>query len=77
MEDKIAALRNHSIVCGFGRVGSQVVEELAAAHISFVVLDEKENNVRSCVERGYLALQGDATSDDMLREVGIAHAKCI
>lgn len=77
MENKIAALRNHTIVCGFGRVGSQVVEELAAAHISFVVLDEKENNVRSCVERGYLALQGDATSDEMLHEVGIEHAKCV
>src|SRR6202011_2330816 len=36
MENKIAALRNHSIVCGFGRVGSQIVEELAAAHLSFV-----------------------------------------
>lgn len=77
MENKIAALRNHIIVCGFGRVGSQVVEELAAAHVSFVVLDEKENNVRSCVEHGYLALQGDATSDDMLRQVGIEHAKCV
>jgi voltage-gated potassium channel len=77
MERKIAALRNHSIVCGFGRVGSQIVEELVAAHISFVVLDERENNVRACVERGYMALQGDATSDDMLREAGIEHAKCV
>jgi voltage-gated potassium channel len=77
MENKIAALRNHSIVCGFGRVGSQIAEELAAAHISFVVLDERESNVRACVERGYLALQGDATSDDVLREAGIEHAKCV
>lgn len=77
MEHKIAALRNHSIVCGFGRVGSQIVEELAAAHISFVVLDERENNVRACVERGYMALQGDATSDNMLREAGIEHAKSV
>src|SRR5579859_479585 len=77
MERKIAALHNHSIVCGFGRVGSQIVEELVAAHISFVVLDERENNVRACVERGYMALQGDATSDDMLREAGIEHAKCV
>lgn len=77
MEHKIAALRNHAIVCGFGRVGSQIAEELAAAHLSFVVLDERENNVRACIERGYLALQGDATSDNMLREAGIEHAKCV
>jgi len=77
MENKIAALRNHYIVCGFGRVGSQIVEELAASRMSFVVIDEKENNVRACVEHGYLALQGDATSDDMLREAGIERAKCV
>ena len=77
MEHKIAALRNHSIVCGFGRVGSQIVEELAAAHISFVVLDERENNVRACLERGYMALQGDATSDDVLREAAIEWAKSV
>lgn len=77
MENKIAALRNHYIVCGFGRVGSQIVEGLAAARMSFVVIDEKESNVRACVEHGYLALQGDATSDDMLREAGIERAKCV
>jgi voltage-gated potassium channel len=77
MENKIAALRNHSIVCGFGRVGSQIAEELAAAHLRFVVLDERESNVRACIERGYLALHGDATSDGMLREAGIERAKCV
>lgn len=77
MENKIAALRNHYIVCGFGRVGSQIVEELAASRMSFVVIDEKESNVRACIEHGYLALQGDATSDDMLREAGIERAKCV
>jgi len=77
MDNKIAALRNHSIVCGFGRVGSQIVEKFAAARISFVVLDEKESNVRACIEHGYLALQGDATSDDTLREAGIERAKCV
>ena len=77
MENKIAALRNHSIVCGFGRVGSRIAEELAAAHIRFVVLDERESNVRDCLERNYLALQGDATSDDVLREAGIERAKCV
>lgn len=77
MDNKIAALRNHYIVCGFGRVGSEIVGELAAAHLSFVVLDEQERNVRACVELGYLVLQGDATSDGMLREAGIEQARCV
>jgi len=77
MENKIAALRNHYIVCGFGRVGSQIVEEFATARLSFVVIDEKESNVRACAQHGYLTLQGDATSDEMLREAGIEQAKCV
>lgn len=75
--NKIAALRKHYIVCGFGRVGSQIVEALAAAHLPFVVIDEKENNVHDCIARTYLALQGNATRDDLLREAGIQHAKCL
>lgn len=77
MDNKIAALRNHYIVCGFGRVGSRIAEEFAAARIPFVVIDEREDNVRNCVACGYLAVQGDATSDNVLREAGIQHAKCL
>src|SRR5437763_1208049 len=77
MENKIAALRNHYIICGYGRVGLQIVEEFTATRLPFVVIDEKESNVGNCIERGYLAQQGDATSDDVLREAGIQHAKCL
>lgn len=77
MDNKIAALRNHYVICGFGRVGSQIAEDLAAAHVPFVVIDESENNVQICIQQGYLALQGDATTDEMLREAGILHAQCL
>src|SRR6266702_5669337 len=77
MENKIAALRNHYIVCGLGRVGSQIAEDFATRRIPFVIIDEKEEMVRNSIQRGYLALQGDATSDDVLREAGIQHAKCL
>jgi voltage-gated potassium channel len=77
MDSKIAALRSHYIVCGFGRVGSQIAEDIAAAHIPFVVIDEKEDLVSKCIQRGYLAVEGDATSDEVLHEAGILHAKCL
>jgi voltage-gated potassium channel len=77
MENKIAKLRNHAIVCGFGRVGSQIVEEFVAVRLPFVVIDELEGNMRACAQRGYLMLQGDATSDAILREAGIERAKCV
>src|SRR5437868_2095113 len=77
MDNKIARLRNHYVICGFGRVGSQIAEDFAMAHAQFVVIDENETTVQSCIQRGYLALQGDATSDEVLREAGIEHAKCL
>ncbi len=77
MDNKIAALRNHYIICGFGRVGIQIAEELAAAQVPFVVIDEQESNVQECFQRGYLVLQGDATSDELLGKAGLRHAKCI
>ncbi len=60
MDNKIAALRGHSIICGFGRVGSRIADGLAEERKPFVVLDEREENVRNCITRVYLALQGDA-----------------
>ncbi len=77
MDRKIAALRNHCVICGFGRVGSRIAEEFAAARKPFVVIDENEATVQHCIQRGYLALQGDAASDDVLRESGIQHAQAL
>src|SRR5262245_30831733 len=45
--------------------------------IPFVVIDEKESNMSTCVQRGYLALLGDATSDALLREAGVGQARCV
>jgi voltage-gated potassium channel len=77
MDRKIAALRNHCVICGFGRVGSRIAEEFASARKPFVVIDENEATVQHCIQRGYLALQGDAASDDVLRESGIQHAQAL
>lgn len=77
MENKIAKLRNHYIICGFGRVGSQIAEDLASARLPFVVIDDQEKNIHNCLQRGYLALLGDATSDEVLHEAGIRQARCL
>jgi voltage-gated potassium channel len=77
MDRKISALRNHCVICGVGRVGSRIAEEFATARKPFVVIDENEVNVQNCIQKGYLALQGDAASDDVLREAGIQHAQAL
>src|SRR6266536_4514663 len=77
MDRKISTLRNHCIICGFGRVGSRIAGEFAAAHKPFVVIDENEVTVQRCIQKGYLALQGNAASDDILREAGIQYAQAL
>jgi voltage-gated potassium channel len=77
MNNKISLLRNHYIICGFGRVGSQIADDLAAKHLPFVVIDELEPNIQKCIQCGYLALRGDATYDDLLRSTGILKARCL
>src|SRR5437660_4973382 len=50
MNNKIASLRNHYIVCGYGRVGSRIADDFTAEHLPFVVIDEIEANVQACIE---------------------------
>jgi len=71
----IEKLQDHFIVCGYGRVGRGAAEELAHAKVPFVVIDRDEDRVERAMKGGMLAVLGDATHDDVLREVGIAKAK--
>jgi voltage-gated potassium channel len=77
MDRKISTLRNHCIICGYGRVGSRIADEFAAARKPFVVIDENEITFQRCIQKGYLALQGNAASDDILREAGITYAQVL
>ena len=75
MERRIGELRGHVIVAGMGRVGRQAALELHEAAAAFVVVDPSEPAVRHAAERGYLALLGDATEDEVLQRAGIARAR--
>lgn len=62
---KLAKIRDHVIVCGFGQVGRQVAEEMAAEEVTVVVID-KEDRSEECHKKGYLFIQGDGASSDEL-----------
>jgi voltage-gated potassium channel len=74
IKNMIDHLRNHYIVCGFGRVGRGAAEELVRAGVPFVVVDSSEERVARAVKSGMLAVQADATRDATLREVGVDRA---
>ena len=75
MDRRISEMRDHYIICGFGRVGHQVGVEFSAAGIPFVVIDSKPETAVELEPKGVPHLVADATSDDILEEAGIRRAK--
>jgi voltage-gated potassium channel len=75
MEQHVARLKDHFIVCGFGRVGQQTCRQLAQESCAFVVLDTDEQRIRRIEEAGYLYVRGDASDDAVLKHAGIERAR--
>ena len=75
MEAAISKLSGHYILCGYGRVGRQVVREFAADGVPFVIVEQDPMTVEECSAEGYLTLLGEASDDDVLEEAGIRRAK--
>jgi voltage-gated potassium channel len=72
---QLEEIKNHFIICGFGRVGSHTAEEFAKANIPFLVIDISPDAISLARSLGYLALQGDATDEEILRLAGVERAR--
>ena len=68
---------DHYIVCGTGRTGRHVVEELRAVGEKLVCIDEDPENLSELAREGVLTLHGDATEDEVLAQAGIDRARGI
>ncbi len=75
MHREIGSLKDHYIVCGFGRMGRILCQELKAEDVSFVVVESHDELAEEMQEEGYLVLRGDATEDEVLEQAGIARAR--
>jgi len=74
MDKRIARLRNHYIICGFGRIGEVICEILDDAGRSFVVIDRDEEVLKEIDSLGYISVAGEAAEDDILLAAGIERA---
>lgn len=74
LEKKIKGLKDHYIICGYGRMGKVICRELREKGAKFVVV-EKELSVTGIFDGDILFIQGDATLDEVLKETGIEKAK--
>lgn len=75
---KAKKMKNHTILCGYGRIGKQVSDELLAHNMPFLVIDEDLNVIKSSENNnGVKFIDGDATQDDVLIKAGIKNARAL
>lgn len=78
VDKKIAKLKDHVIIVGFGRNGEQAAIELAEHGVDYVVIDKRDNvisRVRETPE--ILYIKGDATHEEVLEQAGVYKAKAL
>jgi voltage-gated potassium channel len=75
MDLRIRRLSGHIVVCGFGRVGEVVSETLDQAGADFVIVEQDPQRHAEALEKGYLAVLGDATLSATLEEAGVKRAR--
>lgn len=75
--DAIKKLSNHYIICGGGRVGIHVAEMLHDRGEKYVLIEKDEHPVKKARKKHYVALEGDALEEDVLKEANITKAKAL
>jgi len=76
-EKMIAKLEGHTVVCGYGRVGSSVAARLVASNVDLVVVDIDEERVEAARAAGIATVRGDATEEDTLTDAGMDNAAAV
>ncbi|MCE3007436.1 MAG: potassium channel protein [Bacteroidetes bacterium] len=75
MNQKIARLKGHVVVCGYGRIGQKVVDELMAQGAEFVIVEQRKEQVeRHRADERLLFVEGNAIEDEVMTQAGIEQA---
>ena len=77
MEREIGKLTGHVIVCGYGRLGNNLASDLAHESEAIVIIENDPVIVQQAVDEGFLAIEGDATEEDILASAGVKNARTL
>ena len=72
---KVANLKNHFIVCGFGRIGKVICKILHENNRPFIVIENNPEEIPLIADMGYLVLEGEGSDDDVLVKAGVEKGK--
>ncbi len=75
MTRDISGLRDHFIICGYGRIGTQIAKELDRQKVAHVVIELNPGPLAQLRSEERLCIEADAASEDALRAAGIERAK--
>ena len=75
LQRSLGQLRDHFILCGYGRIGTAIVAEFEEHKVAYAVIDQTEEAVERLRAEGRLHLEGDASSEDLLKQAGIDRAR--
>ena len=75
LDQQIKKIKDHYIICGFGRIGKVISKELASKRISMLVIDNNPDSREILELEGIPYIIDDATSEDVLLEAGIERSR--
>ncbi|RLC10706.1 MAG: potassium channel protein [Deltaproteobacteria bacterium] len=75
LEKEIQAQKNHYIICGYGRVGSNICDILASRSMKTVVIERAPERISKLNERNLLYIAGEATDEENLLNAGVERAR--
>lgn len=75
MDRRVSSLKDHFILCGYGRVGRQIAADLGRESATLVIVDINPQSLDEAKSDGLLIVDGDAGSDEVLQRAGIGRAR--
>ena len=75
LQRSLEGLRDHFIICGYGRMGTQIAVEFEDRNIPYVVIDHADDAVERIRAEGRLSIEGDASKEEILKAAGIERAR--
>jgi voltage-gated potassium channel len=77
LEKAIDKLKDHYIICGYGRIGGYICSQFKGERLPFVLIERDEHVIQGIEEEGLVYIKGDATDEKTLIDAGVERAKAL
>lgn len=77
MTRRLEKMKDHYIICGYGRIGHRIAEVLREAQLPVVVVENQESSIQRVKNDNLMYVEGDAEEEQSLIDAGIGRAKAL